>query len=113
MGIADILISSFYMKFEFDCPIGFWGEDMFKQGEDFWKSWQWRNLIDLDQGHSKVIEWPWPKAHAYLHVLIISPTEGDGDILFLVWILLALASAFWRDTFLYAQCLMNRWMDFN
>ena len=44
----------------------------------------------------------------------MSPAEGEGDILFLVRILLALALV-WRqrDTFLFALYLMNRWLDFN
>ena len=46
----------------------------------------------------------------------MSPTEGEGDILFLVWILLASALALSspsRDTFLFARYLVNRWVDFN
>ena len=46
----------------------------------------------------------------------MSPTEGEGSILFLVRILLASALG-WRqrqrDTFLFARYLMNRWVDFN
>ena len=38
----------------------------------------------------------------------MSPTEGEGDILFLVrW------RQRQRDTFLLARYLMNRWGDFN
>ena len=38
----------------------------------------------------------------------MSPTEGEGDILFLVRILLAA-----DDTFLFARYLMNWWVDIN
>ena len=68
--------------------------------------------MTLDQGQ----EWPWPLVHVYLNVLIMSPTKGEGDILFLVRIPLVSASVL---TWHFLVCTIShyweggkKWLDF-
>ena len=59
-----------YMKFDFDCPSGFWEDDV-------WKCWLDEIWVTLDQGQRMTV-WPWPQA---IH-MIFSWTEIGRSAIF-------------------------------